>query len=96
MQRILDLGCGTGDSWRSLAMPVEDCQVVGIDVRRDRLQAAREKYAARGWQYLCARGEDIPLSDASLDGVFCEVAMPYMHIPRHSEKFIACWSRVAG
>lgn len=81
MERILDLGCGTGDSWRSLGLQVESWQVIGIDIQRDRLQAAHLKYNGRGWNYLCARGEDIPLPDSSVEGAFCNVALPYMHIP---------------
>lgn len=82
MERILDLGCGTGDSWRVLGIPVEGRELIGIDLREDRLQAARAKYSGRGWSYICARGESIPLPAASLQGILCEVALPYMHIPR--------------
>jgi ubiquinone/menaquinone biosynthesis C-methylase UbiE len=82
MERILDLGCGTGDSWRSLGLQVENFRIIGIDLQRDRVQAANLKYSTRGWHYLCARGEDMPLPDGSVDGVFCNGALPYMHIPR--------------
>ena len=82
MERILDLGCGTGDSWRVLEMPVDNWQVVGIDLKQDRLQAARDKYSSRGWSYLRACGERMPLATASVRGVICEVALPYMHIPQ--------------
>ncbi len=82
MERVLDLGCGAGDSWRGLRVPVDHWQVIGVDIQRDRVQIAHHKYNARGWRYLCARGESIPLADASVNGVFCEVALPYMHIPR--------------
>ena len=82
MARILDLGCGTGDSWRSLRTSVDQWQVIGVDIQWDRVQIAHHKYSSRGWRYLCARGENIPLADASLDGAFCQVALPYMHIPR--------------
>jgi ubiquinone/menaquinone biosynthesis C-methylase UbiE len=82
MDTVLDLGCGTGDSWRKLGMAAESLQIVGIDVARTPLQAAREKYSSRGWNYLCARGEEIPLADGSVQGIFCNVALPYMHIPR--------------
>ncbi len=61
---------------------MENCRVVGIDVERDRVQAANLKYRGWGWGYVCARGEEIPLPDGSIDGVFCNVALPYMHIPR--------------
>jgi ubiquinone/menaquinone biosynthesis C-methylase UbiE len=82
MERLLDLGCGTGDSWQKLGLQVEQCRIVGIDVQRDRARAAYLKYGGRGWNYLCAAGENIPLADGSIDGVFCNVALPYMHLPR--------------
>jgi|SRR5579863_897851 ubiquinone/menaquinone biosynthesis C-methylase UbiE len=82
MERILDLGCGAGDSWRGLRVPVDHWQVIGVDIQQDRVQIARHKHNARGWRYLCARGENVPLANASVNGVFCEVALPYMHIPR--------------
>jgi ubiquinone/menaquinone biosynthesis C-methylase UbiE len=82
MQRILDLGCGTGDSWRFFGSQTEDWQIVGIDLGQDRLHAASRKYKTRGWRYLCAAGENIPLRDGSVHGVIAQVALPYMHIPR--------------
>jgi ubiquinone/menaquinone biosynthesis C-methylase UbiE len=82
MQRVLDLGCGPGDSWRKLGMAEQDWQLVGIDVSTRALQIARETFGPRGWRYLLARGEQIPLADECVDGIFCNVALPYMHIPR--------------
>ncbi len=81
MEKILDLGCGTGDSWRGLGLEMDNQSVVGIDIQLDRVRAANLKYGGRGWRYLCARGENIPLPDASMHGAFCQVALPYMHIP---------------
>jgi ubiquinone/menaquinone biosynthesis C-methylase UbiE len=34
VERILDLGCGTGDSWRKLGLDVENRCVIGIDVKQ--------------------------------------------------------------
>src|ERR1700680_231047 len=82
MERILDLGCGDGDSWRTLHLQVEDFRLVGIDTRWERARVANFKYKGRGWVYLCGRGEELPLPEGSIDGVFSEVALPYMHIPR--------------
>lgn len=65
MDRILDLGCGTGDSWRKLGLKVENCRIVGIDVQRDRVQEANLKYGGRGCGYLCARGEEIRFQTAA-------------------------------
>jgi len=82
MERLLDLGCGTGDSWQKMGLQVEQCRIVGIDMQWDRARAAHVKYGGRGWNYLCGVGENIPLADGSIDGVFCNVALPYMHLPR--------------
>lgn len=82
MDRLLDLGCGDGDSWQKLGLPVENCWIVGVDLQLERVRAANLKYGGLGWSYLCARGEGIPFSDGSLEGVFCNVALPYMNIPR--------------
>ena len=96
MERILDLGCGTGDSWRKLGLQVESCGISGIDIQRDRLEETKRKYGRRGWDYLCAPGEEIPLPDGSVHGVFCNVAMPYMHIPRTLVELHVCCFRVGG
>ncbi len=82
MGRILDLGCGSDHSWRSLDFEPRDWQVIGVDLQWERLRAAHEHYAQRGWRYLCARGESIPLANGCMQGVISGVALPYMHIPR--------------
>jgi ubiquinone/menaquinone biosynthesis C-methylase UbiE len=82
MERILDLGCGAGDSWSRIGVEVDGCHVTGLDIARESLHAAHVKYKDRGWRYVCARGEDLPLQSDSLDGVLCNVALPYMHIPQ--------------
>lgn len=81
MQRILDLGCGTGDSWSNLGSDVENSSLIGLDPQLDRVAAATRKNEHRNWCYLCARGESIPLADRSVDGVLCRGALPYMVIP---------------
>ena len=82
MVRILDLGCGVGDSWRKAGQSAEDWELVGVDIAPDRLEVAREKYGTRGWRYVCGRGENIPLSTGSMDGALCWVSLPYMNIPQ--------------
>jgi len=86
MQRILDLGCGTGDSWRNLGSNVEEWAVIGIEPEWQRTVLASAKYGERGWRYLCGRGESLPLRDRSVDGVICRGALPYMTIPKALEE----------
>ncbi len=83
MQRVLDLGCGTGESYRGLGSSgVEDWRLVGVDVLHGRLQQANHKYEGRGWHYVCGTGESVPLQDNSMAGAICRVALPYMRIPQ--------------
>ena len=82
MPRILDLGCGVGDSWRKSGHEADDWQLVGVDIAPDRLRFAREKYGARGWSYVCARGENLPLATGRFEGALCWLSLPYMHIPK--------------
>lgn len=82
MARILDLGCGFGDSWRKLGQAVDDWELIGVDIASDRLKVAEAKYGARGWRYIYGKGETIPLPTGCMDGVLCCVSLPYMHIPK--------------
>jgi ubiquinone/menaquinone biosynthesis C-methylase UbiE len=82
MARILDLGCGAGDSWRKIGVEVSDRDVIGMDIDSGALRTAQLKYKDRGWSYVRARGELIPLRSGSVDGVLCNVALPYMNIPQ--------------
>jgi ubiquinone/menaquinone biosynthesis C-methylase UbiE len=81
MERVLDLGCGADHSWRSLGLEPGDWQVIGVDLQQERIRVAHTRYGPRGWHYLCARGENIPLANGSVHGVISGVALPYMHIP---------------
>jgi ubiquinone/menaquinone biosynthesis C-methylase UbiE len=82
VKTLLDLGCGTGDSWRGLSIDVTGRRIIGIDIQHDRIRAATMKYRSLGWHHICARGEEIPLPNDSIEGAFSGVALPYMHIPR--------------
>jgi ubiquinone/menaquinone biosynthesis C-methylase UbiE len=82
VQRILDLGCGTGGSGRGLGLDLNHCSITGIDLQLERVRVASLKNKDHGWTYVCARGENLPFVDNSFNGVFSEVALPYMHIPR--------------
>src|SRR5690348_16716096 len=46
--RLLDVGCGPGSITRGLAERLVPGQVIGLDLSRDTLEAARREAAARG------------------------------------------------
>lgn len=80
--RVLDVGCGAGDSMceelqlRQVSQPVE---MVGIDIDEEVLAQGRKNYPE--FLFVCAKGEHLPFPDESFDAVISRVAMPYMDIP---------------
>ena len=69
--RVLDLGCGDGLQLAEL----ESCGAVasGLDVH----WAALAKCRKTRLRVMQGRAEEIPLKDASLDGILCKVVLPY-------------------
>src|SRR3989454_11732549 len=70
--RLLDVGCGPGSITRGLAERLAPGQVVGLDLSRETLAAARQDAAARGLanlQYQEGSVDEVPLPDASFHGV---------------------------
>jgi ubiquinone/menaquinone biosynthesis C-methylase UbiE len=82
VERILDLGCGTGGFGSAFGLDVENSAITGLDIQSERARVAQTTNRSRGWNYVCSRGEQTPFQGASFDGVFSEVALPYMQIPR--------------
>jgi ubiquinone/menaquinone biosynthesis C-methylase UbiE len=78
---ILDLGCGTGKWPKRLDPPPDDTFLIGVDIsQRSCVQAAQRDSKPR-WICVCARGEQLPLKDQTVDSVVSNVALPYMDIP---------------
>ena len=69
--RVLDVGCGHGGLLRELTKTGR--LAIGIDPDRQSLENCRR----RGLTILQARGEHIPLKDASLDGLTCRGVLMY-------------------
>ncbi|HEY6024841.1 MAG TPA: bifunctional 2-polyprenyl-6-hydroxyphenol methylase/3-demethylubiquinol 3-O-methyltransferase UbiG [Pseudolabrys sp.] len=70
-QTVLDLGCGGG--FMSEALAARGASVIGVDVSRAAVAAARRHAASRGLpiRYLVGSGEDLPLPGGSVDCVVC-------------------------
>jgi SAM-dependent methyltransferase len=65
-ERIVDVGCGCGDS--SLALAALGAEVLGVDVSEPMLQRARERGAGQaGLRWLAADAADHPFEAASFD-----------------------------
>ena len=66
-KRVLDAACGEGYGTSLLASSAES--VVGVDVSRDAVAHASERYAATNVRFIAASVTRLPLGDASVDAV---------------------------
>jgi ubiquinone/menaquinone biosynthesis C-methylase UbiE len=77
-RRILDLGCGAGQTLIALELH-PSVFAVGVDRDLASLELGREW--APGVLFVGADGEALPFSSQSFDLVISRVALPYMNIP---------------
>jgi len=83
-RRVIDLGCGTGDSFATLARRFPKARVVGVDIAMAMLARARTR--TPGWKRLlgaqapalvCADAESLPLAPASAELVYSNLALQW-------------------
>jgi len=77
-RRVLDVGCGAGQSLIGLALP-PDVAAVGVDRDADALSLGTTW--TNDVRFVCGSGAALPFADQSFDFVFSRVALPYMHVP---------------
>ena len=77
-RRVLDVGCGAGQSLIGLALP-PDVAAVGVDRDADALSLGTTW--TNDVRFVCGSGASLPFADQSFDFVFSRVALPYMHVP---------------
>lgn len=74
---VLDLGCGTGHGALALAARWPGARVIAVDASPGMLeQAARHDQAGR-CERLCADARALPLPDAGVDLVFCNLMLQW-------------------
>lgn len=76
-ETVLDLGCGTGHGAAALAARWPEARVVALDSSPAMLHLARHRDGAPRIEFLCADAESIPLPDAGVDLVFCNLMLPW-------------------
>jgi ubiquinone/menaquinone biosynthesis C-methylase UbiE len=82
--RLLDVGCGPGSITRGFAERLPSGQVVGLDLSRETLAAAREDAAARGLDnvvYQEGSVYDLPFLDGSFDVVYAHQVLQHLREP---------------
>jgi|ERR1051325_6060387 ubiquinone/menaquinone biosynthesis C-methylase UbiE len=75
--RILDVGCGAGQTLIGSKLP-ETVLAVGVDLDREALTYGQQQ--STDILFICAQGEALPFAANSFDLVICRVALPYMHV----------------
>lgn len=82
-EKILDLGCGTGDLANQLFL--KGCDVTGIDASQEMIDEATEKYP--GIRFLCTDARDFDLREETgsktirFDAVFSNAALHWIKDP---------------
>jgi SAM-dependent methyltransferase len=80
--RILDFGCGIGNSTGFLARHFPGCEVAGTDVSGASLEVARSRTA--GATLVPMRGETIPFDDARFGLAFVSCVLHHVPQERHA------------
>lgn len=77
-QRILDLGCGTGQCIPGLMARYKGAEIVGLDIALPMLRQARKRGRwLRKPRCVCADAERLPFADASFDLVISNLMMQW-------------------
>lgn len=77
--RILDVGCGAGQTLIASNLNAPVC-AIGVD--SDRAALSLGKQLSSNINFACAKGEALPFRDECFDFVFSRVALPYMHLQK--------------
>ena len=73
VDRLLDLGCGTG--FFAKALKTRSHTLVGLDISEGMLRRARDTGAVAHW--LCGDAENLPVANGSIDQVFSSLAIQW-------------------
>jgi SAM-dependent methyltransferase len=77
--RVMDLGCGAGDSVDLFRTINPDVHWVGVDVEESPEVTGRTRADA---EFVTFDGEHLPFGDASFDFVFCKQVLEHVERPR--------------
>jgi SAM-dependent methyltransferase len=82
-ERILDIGCGAGQTTLDLAAAVApDGEVLGVDISRPLLEVARSRRAPAGVSFVEADAQTHPFPGASFDGAFSRFGVMFFSDPK--------------
>ncbi len=79
-EKIIDIGCGDGNSTHVLSRRFPNAQLIGVDKSAENLEKAREKYHELSFDTLDPQ-TDLPTQDTDYDIVFSSACLQW--IPDH-------------
>ncbi|HEY6005460.1 MAG TPA: HD domain-containing phosphohydrolase [Anaeromyxobacter sp.] len=79
-ERVLDVGCGTGELLAAMASALPGSHLTGLDPDRDALRLARRKLDGRGpdARLVSARAESLPFEDRTFDLVVSSLMLHHL------------------
>jgi len=80
-RRVLDLGCGHGNTTRLLAETLQASECIGIEYDSTLVDYARAKNNPAGVRFEQGDATSLPFDDASFDVVFCRYLLIHMVDP---------------
>jgi SAM-dependent methyltransferase len=78
IRRVMDVGCGAGDSWDSFRRKDPHVEWVGLDVKESPEVEARRRTDAR---FLIFDGIHIPFQSNSFDLIYCKQVLEHARYP---------------
>lgn len=95
--RVLDIGCGSGESTRGAARAAVEGSVLGVDISEEMLQVARERTAQEGMrnvEFELGDAQDHPFPIAHFDLCISRFGAMFFADPAAAFANIACAMRV--
>jgi len=81
-ERVIDLGCGTGELERRLTASVPDVDIVGVDLSSSMIERARRKLDGTARvRFERADVHDLPFEDGAFDVAICVNTFHYFTAP---------------
>jgi ubiquinone/menaquinone biosynthesis C-methylase UbiE len=92
-QRVLEIGCGTGNVLRELTGRTRGLDLTGIDPDPDALRRARRKAARAGAaiDYRQGYAGDLPFDDGSVDVVLSSLMLHHLDEPGRDQALREAW-----
>jgi malonyl-CoA O-methyltransferase len=76
-ETVLDLGCGPGHAALALARRWPKARVIAVDIAPGMMQELAHRDAENRVERHCADAAELPLPEASVDLVFCNLLLPW-------------------